>query len=207
MPARTGKPTLAAVPGPEHGRPRLAAAPKPGRRAGATILTLPREPKGKLRARTEPRPRVLVISGPNLDKLGRRQPELYGRTTLEEVHDRLRVAAAREGASVEARQSAHEGDLVTWIGAARGEGFDGIVLNAGAYTHTSIAILDALLGAELPAVEVHVTHPETREAFRRRSLLARGCVGKVTGFGAESYVLGLLGIIALLRSRGASTIA
>ncbi len=169
---------------------------------------MPRGPKGnKVRGRAEPRPRILVVSGPNLDKLGRRQPELYGRTTLDEVHERVRGIAAREGASLDARQSAHEGDLVTWIGSARADGFDGIVLNAGAYTHTSIAILDAILGAELPTIEVHVTHPEARETFRRRSVLARGCVGKVTGFGAESYALAVTGLIGLLRSRTASTIA
>jgi len=190
--------------GADHSRPRLAAAPK-ARRVGATILTLPRAAKGKVRSRAEALPRVLVLSGPNLDKLGRRQPDLYGRTTLEEIHERLRTVAAHEGASIQARQRNHEGDLVSWIGSARAEGFDAIVLNAGAYSHTSIAVLDALLAGEIPAVEVHVTHPEAREAFRRKSMLSRGCVGKVTGFGAESYVLGLVGLLTLLRSRGAST--
>lgn len=150
---------------------------------------------------------MLVLSGPSLDRLGKRQPELYGRTSLADIHVRLAEVAARENATVEARQSSHEGDLVEWIGAAHEDGFDGIVLNAGAYTHTSIALLDAVLGSRLPTVEVHLTHPEGRESFRRRSLVARAAVGKVTGFGPESYVLGLTGLLGLLRSRGASTIA
>jgi 3-dehydroquinate dehydratase-2 len=133
--------------------------------------------------------------------LGTRQPEIYGTVTLAQIYTRLAAAAGREAAKVEARQSNHEGDLVTWIGAARGEGFHGLVLNPGAYGHTSVALLDAVLGAGVPTVEVHVTNPEARESFRRRSLVARACVGKVSGFGAESYVLGLLGLLGHLRAK------
>jgi 3-dehydroquinate dehydratase II len=138
---------------------------------------------------------LLVLSGPNLDKLGRRQVEIYGTTTLEAIHARLAVVAAARGARLEARQSAHEGTLVDWIGSARDEGFDGLLLNAGAYTHTSIALLDALLACGLPAVEVHLSHPEAREAFRHVSRIAPACIGKVCGFGARSYELALLGLL------------
>ncbi len=144
---------------------------------------------------------MLVLSGPNLDKLGRRQVEIYGTTTLEAIHARLAVVAATRGARLEARQSAHEGALVDWIGAARDEGFDGLLINAGAYTHTSIALLDALLACGLPAVEVHLSNPEAREAFRHVSRIASACVGKVCGFGARSYELALLGLLEHLAPR------
>jgi 3-dehydroquinate dehydratase-2 len=94
---------------------------------------------------------------------------------------------------------------VAWIGAARDDGFHGILLNAGAYTHTSIALLDALRGVDLPAVEVHLSNPEAREPFRRRSYAARACVAKVAGFGARSYELALLGLLGVLASRTASS--
>lgn len=144
---------------------------------------------------------MLVLSGPNLDRLGRREPEIYGTATLEDIHERLHEVARGERAEIDARQSAHEGELVTWIGAAKDDGFDGIVINPAAYTHTSIAILDALRAAGLPAVEVHLSNPEAREAFRRKSFTARACVGKVAGFGARSYELGLLGLLGVLRPR------
>lgn len=152
-----------------------------------------------------PTPKLLVLSGPSLDRLGTREPAIYGSLTLAEIHARLARLAEREGAQIDARQSSHEGELVSWIGAAPGEGFHGILLNAGAYTHTSIALLDALRGAGLPAVEVHLSNPEAREAFRRRSYTARGCVGKVAGFGARSYELALLGLLDVLASRTASS--
>lgn len=142
--------------------------------------------------------RVLVLSGPNLDRLGKRQPEIYGTQTLGEVHAAVERLARERGCEVVCRQSNHEGDLVTWIGSAKDDGFSAIVINAGAYTHTSIALLDALAGAELPAVEVHLSHPEAREPFRTRSRIARACVGKVAGFGVESYLLGLQGILGYL---------
>lgn len=147
---------------------------------------------------------VLVLSGPNLDKLGRRQVDIYGTTTLEAIHARLAVVAAGRGARLEARQSAHEGALVEWIGAAREEGFDGLLINAGAYTHTSIALLDALLASAVPAVEVHLSNPEAREAFRHVSRIAPACIGKVCGFGARSYELALLGLLEHLAALPAS---
>lgn len=143
--------------------------------------------------------RVAVISGPNLDRLGEREPAIYGRATLAEVHDAVRRAAEAEGAEATCSQSNHEGDLVTSIGSAKRDGFDGIVLNAGAYTHTSIAILDAIKGAGVPTVEVHLSNPDAREAFRRRSRIAPACIGRVAGFGPRSYVLGLQGLLGHLR--------
>jgi 3-dehydroquinate dehydratase-2 len=140
-------------------------------------------------------PRVLVLSGPNLQLLGQREPHIYGTRTLAEIHARLDALARGRGASVECRQSNHEGDLVGWIGAAPSEGFAGIVINPGAYTHTSIAIHDAIKGAGLPAIEVHLSNPDAREAFRRRSRVAPACLGRVAGFGAASYELGLVGLL------------
>lgn len=143
--------------------------------------------------------RALVLSGPNLDRLGARQPEIYGSETLADIHARLAALARTAGATIEARQSAHEGELVSWIGAAHEQGFAGIVINPGAYTHTSIALLDAVLGSPLPVVEVHLSNPDRREPFRRRSYIGRACAARVAGFGAVSYELGLQGLLALLR--------
>jgi 3-dehydroquinate dehydratase-2 len=141
------------------------------------------------------RGRVLVVSGPNLQLLGRREPEIYGATTLGEIHDRLRRVATRAGVDLEARQSNHEGDLVTWVGEAGRDGFAGVVLNPGGYTHTSVALLDASKASGVPVVEVHLSNPDAREPFRRRSYVARGCLGRVAGFGPLSYELGLLGLL------------
>ena len=139
-------------------------------------------------------PRVLSISGPNLQLLGTREPHIYGKATLAEIHARLAARGKELGAEVDARQTNHEGEIVDWIGAAGGT-FDGILLNAGAYTHTSLAILDALRATGVPCVEVHLSNPEAREPYRRRSLVARACVGKVSGFGVDSYVLALEGLV------------
>lgn len=144
-------------------------------------------------------PRVAVISGPSLDRLGTREPSIYGTATLDDVHRAVREAAEAHGASVVCTQSNHEGDLVSSLGRARDDGFDGIVLNAGAYTHTSIALLDAIRAGGVPTVEVHLSNPDAREPFRRRSRIAPACVGRVAGFGATSYVLGLLGLLSYLR--------
>ena len=131
--------------------------------------------------------KILVLSGPNLDRLGRREPEIYGSTTLAQIHERLASEATARGARVECRQSNHEGELVTWIGRASDDGFAGILLNAGAYTHTSYALHDAIKGSPLPVVEVHISNPEAREAFRHVSVIAAACVAKVAGFGPDSY--------------------
>ena len=143
-------------------------------------------------------PRVLCISGPNLQLLGTREPEVYGRATLDEIHARLATRAREHGLAVEARQTNHEGTIVDWIGASRADGFAGLLLNPGAYTHTSIAIHDALRAVALPCVEVHLSNVDGREAFRRRSRVAPACVGRVSGFGAASYELGLDGLARIL---------
>lgn len=154
--------------------------------------------------RREPRHRILVVSGPNLDRLGTRQPEIYGTTTLDDVHAALAALAAQLEVEVDCKQSNHEGDLVGWIGRAAADGFAAVLVNGGGLSHTSIALLDAALAAGVPVIEVHVTMPEAREAFRRRSLLARGCMAKVAGFGARSYELALQGVVAHLRAGGAA---
>jgi 3-dehydroquinate dehydratase-2 len=147
--------------------------------------------------------RLLVLSGPNLDRLGTREPELYGTESLASIVAELSEGARDAwGVEIVARQSNHEGDLVGWIGAARDEGFAGIALNPGALTHTSIALLDAVKGAGVPVVEVHLTNPEAREAFRRRSFVARGCLGKVAGFGKRSYHLAVEGLVHHLTRAG-----
>lgn len=145
--------------------------------------------------------RVLVLSGPNLNLLGAREPEIYGAERLEDIHERIAARGSELGAEVATFQSNHEGDLLDWIGAAR-KTFDGIVLNAGALTHTSIALYDALRAAALPCVEVHLSNPEAREAFRHESKVAPACLGKVSGFGGDSYVLGLEGLVRWLRRPG-----
>jgi len=144
-------------------------------------------------------PRVLCISGPNLQLLGKREPEIYGKKTLADIHRDLSRRAKERGVRITTRQSNHEGKIVDWIGAAREEGFAGILLNPGAYTHTSIAIYDAIKAVALPTIEVHLSNPDAREAFRRRSRVAPACVGRVAGFGAASYALALDGLVTHLR--------
>jgi 3-dehydroquinate dehydratase-2 len=143
---------------------------------------------------------VLALSGPNLQLLGTREPEIYGSETLAEVHERLVARGAELGVDVEARQSNHEGMLCDWIGQARGV-FDGLLLNAAAYTHTSLALFDALKAVALPCIEVHVSNPEAREAYRHGSRIAAACVAKVSGFGTDSYLLALEGLVRLLERR------
>jgi 3-dehydroquinate dehydratase-2 len=131
--------------------------------------------------------KLLVLSGPNLDRLGTREPHIYGHTTLPQIHDGLAVRAQELGAEVVCKQSNHEGDLVGWIGSAGEDGFAGILINAGSYTHTSYALHDAIKGSPLPVVEVHISNPEAREAFRHVSVIAAACIAKVAGFGPDSY--------------------
>jgi 3-dehydroquinate dehydratase-2 len=145
--------------------------------------------------------RIGVIHGPNLNLLGRREPEVYGRTTLAEIDTRLRALGAELGVEVEAFQANGEGELVDRI-QELGDRVAGFVINAGAYTHTSVALRDALVGVGRPFVEVHLSNLHAREPFRRRSYLAARAVGVVMGFGAESYLLGLRGLVSYLRGRG-----
>jgi 3-dehydroquinate dehydratase II len=130
--------------------------------------------------------------------LGTREPEIYGKATLTEIHARLAARGRELGAEVEARQTNHEGTIVDWIGEARASGFAGLLLNPGAYTHTSIAIHDALKAVSLPCIEVHLSNPDAREPFRRRSRIARACLGRVAGFGPDSYELALDGLVRFL---------
>jgi 3-dehydroquinate dehydratase-2 len=145
--------------------------------------------------------RVLCISGPNLQLLGTREPGVYGSETLAQIYARLDARSRSLGIGLEARQTNHEGTIVDWIGSAPAAGFAGLLLNPGAYTHTSIAILDALSAVALPCVEVHLSNPDAREPFRRRSRVARACVGRVAGFGGDSYELALEGLVRLLERR------
>lgn len=145
--------------------------------------------------------RIGVLHGPNLNLLGRREPEVYGRATLDEVDDRLRDLAGELGVEIESFQSNGEGALIDHIHetSARVAGF---LVNAGAYTHTSVALRDALLGVGRPYVEVHLSNLHARESFRQRTLLGSGALGSVMGFGAASYLLGLRGLVLHLRARG-----
>lgn len=144
--------------------------------------------------------RILCLSGPNLQLLGTREPEIYGRETLDDIHGRLEMRGAELGVVVETVQTNHEGTLLDRIGAAK-NAYDGILLNAGALTHTSLALYDALRAVGVPCVEVHLSNPEAREAFRHESKVAGACVGKVSGFGGDSYVLALDGLVLHLAKR------
>jgi 3-dehydroquinate dehydratase-2 len=130
--------------------------------------------------------------------LGTRQPEVYGRESLADIEALCRAHADGQGFVVEFRQTNHEGDLVTWIQEARGRAA-GIVINAGAYTHTSVAILDALLAAEVPAVEVHLSNIHQRDSFRHHSYVAKAAKGMICGFGSHGYVLALDALARLIK--------
>lgn len=135
-------------------------------------------------------PRILILNGPNLNLLGKREPEIYGRDTLADIEAMCHAHAARRGLAVDFRQSNHEGELVDWVHEARG-GHDGIIVNAGAYSHTSVALLDALLACDKPVVEVHLSNLFKREAFRHHSYVTAAAQGLICGFGAQGYVLAL----------------
>ncbi len=145
--------------------------------------------------------KILVLHGPNLNLLGRREPGHYGRATLEAITKRLEERAAGLGVALAHAQSNHEGELVERIQAAGDDGTDGIVFNPGAYTHTSIALRDALLAVRIPFVEVHLSNVHAREPFRHRSMLADIALGVVAGFGPLSYDLGLEALVHALRAR------
>jgi 3-dehydroquinate dehydratase-2 len=134
--------------------------------------------------------KFLVLNGPNLNLLGTRQPEVYGTTTLADIEALCRNSAERLGVAVECLQSNHEGALIDAIHGARGQ-HAGIVINAGAYTHTSIALMDALIAVELPVIEVHLSNIHRREDFRHLSYIARASVGMIAGLGAQGYALAL----------------
>ena len=134
--------------------------------------------------------KVLFLNGPNLNLLGQREPEIYGRLTLADIETKVRDRAAELKIIVEFRQSNLEGELVDWIQEAKGK-FDVIVLNAAAYTHTSIALRDAISAVGVPTIEIHLSNVHAREKFRQKSLIAPVCTGQICGFGAKSYLLAL----------------
>ena len=141
---------------------------------------------------------VLVLNGPNLNMLGKRQPQIYGRETLADVEKACRIEAQRLGLTVDFAQRNHEGVLVDLIQAAS-EKNSAIVINAGAYTHTSVALLDALNAAELPTVEVHISNIYKRESFRHRSYISPAAVGVIAGLGIQGYLLALQALGRLLK--------
>lgn len=147
---------------------------------------------------TERASSILVLHGPNLNLLGTREPDTYGHTTLQQIDESLGALAAELGVRVACHQSNHEGELVNLIQGARGA-FDGLVVNLAAYTHTSVAIRDALAATGLPFIEVHLTNVHAREAFRHHSMVAALAKGVVQGFGADSYLLGMRGLVRWLQ--------
>ena len=143
--------------------------------------------------------KVLVIHGPNLNLLGEREKDIYGKTTLPEINSLLEKLAAQHKVKLQIVQSNHEGEIVDAIGKAKKEGFAAILINPAAYTHTSVAIRDAVLAVQLPTVEVHLSNIYSREDFRHKSLVAPVAVGQVSGFGVNSYLLGLQAILKLIQ--------
>ncbi|MGK2905948.1 MAG: type II 3-dehydroquinate dehydratase [Desulfuromonadales bacterium] len=142
--------------------------------------------------------RILVLHGPNLNLLGQREPDVYGRQTLADINQALSLLAEELAAAVETFQSNHEGDLIDRIQAARGDGFAGIIINPGGLTHTSVALRDAISAVDLPVVEAHLSNIHARESFRQHSYVAGVVVGQIAGFGSMSYLLALRGLIAHL---------
>jgi 3-dehydroquinate dehydratase II len=141
--------------------------------------------------------KILVLNGPNLNLLGRRQPEIYGKTTLAEIERQVRALAGELGVEIDFRQSNSEGELVTWIQEAADQ-FAAIVINPAAYTHTSLAMRDAISAVGIPTVEVHLSNIHKREPFRHHSYIAEVAVGQITGFGVQSYLIGLRAAVAQL---------
>jgi 3-dehydroquinate dehydratase-2 len=134
---------------------------------------------------------VFVLNGPNLNLLGTREPEIYGTTTLDDIGALLTGRAGELGLAIDMRQSNHEGHLVDWIHEAAASGAKAVLLNAGAFTHTSVALYDAIKSVKVPVIEVHLSNPHTREAFRHKSYVGMAAKGTIAGFGALGYVLAL----------------
>ncbi len=139
---------------------------------------------------------IFVLNGPNLNLLGSREPEIYGSTTLADIEAQVRARAAQAALTVDFRQSNHEGDLVDWLQEARTKAA-GVILNAGAYTHTSVALHDALKALEIPVIEVHISNPYRREPFRHTSYISPAVTGTICGVGAQGYALAVEALAAL----------
>lgn len=144
--------------------------------------------------------RILTLHGPNLNLLGQREPEVYGRLTLEEIDNSMKELALSLGVTVQCFQSNHEGLLIDRIHAASGDGFAGIIINPGGLTHTSIVLRDALAAVALPTIEVHLSNVHARESFRHHSYISPVVVGQIVGFGADGYLLALQALVKRLGS-------
>jgi 3-dehydroquinate dehydratase II len=144
---------------------------------------------------------VYVLNGPNLNLLGTREPELYGRASLADVEKLCRATAQRFGLAIEFRQSNHEGEIVDWIQEAHAENAAGLIINPAGYTTTSIAILDALFVLKVPVIEIHITNIHTRESFRRHSYVSRAARGVICGFGIDGYALAIAGLATMIGAK------
>lgn len=145
---------------------------------------------------------IYVLNGPNLNLLGTREPEIYGRATLADVEKLCRTAADKHGLRMEFRQSNHEGEIIDWIQQARAENAAGLVINPAGYGHTSVAILDALAALDVPIIEVHISNIHARESFRRRTYVSQVARAVICGFGIEGYALAITGLAGLIEAKG-----
>jgi 3-dehydroquinate dehydratase-2 len=147
--------------------------------------------------------KILFLNGPNLNLLGQREPGIYGQLSLAEIENQVRTRAAELRVDVDFRQTNLEGELITWVQQARGI-FEAVVLNAAAYTHTSIGLRDAIAGSGIPTIEIHISNVHAREEFRHQSLIAPVCLGQISGFGPYSYILGLMAAVNVIGHQSAT---